>query len=414
MREHSSSGIFLLFYPRVRLFIVRFFPKLKSLRRYLWSSPGPLLSEAGASGELLVARIRLALAGMLLLVPVISFFLSPHWEDLVGLTVAVVAFLLSVGVYALVVKDYSRSWIGFVTSGFDVTLVSGTLAAFLLLDTPHTAVNSKVVFEAYFLAIAATTLRYDVRICALAGLLALSQYAAIVAIASTYWDLNNEIYAPFTYGKFDLDAQVSRLILLLAASLLSMAVVSRARRLRRLSTSDRLTGIFNRGYFDERFRIEMSRARRYNQPLTIAMIDVDHFKLFNDTYGHAAGDAALQKIAAVLQSSFRQSDIVARYGGEEFVVVMPETDLSTAFEKVEKIRHIVADTPIHIAKQDVTAKLTISAGVASFPDDSSEEDDLLGVADKRMFDAKNAGRNQVCGSGKRAVLQATDEEMVNA
>ncbi len=378
------------------------------------SSPDSLLSEAGASGELLVARIRLALAGMLLLVPVISFFLSPHWEDLVGLTVAVVAFLLSVAVYVLVVKDYNRAWIGFVTSGFDATLVSGTLVVFLLFDTPHTAVNSKVVFEVYFLSIAATTLRYDVRMCVLAGLLALSQYAAIVIVATTYWDLNSDIYAPFTYGKFDLDAQVSRLILLLAASLLSMAVVSRARRLRRLSTSDRLTGIFNRGYFDERFRIEMSRARRYNQPLTIAMIDVDHFKLFNDTYGHAAGDAALQKLAAVLQSSFRQSDIVARYGGEEFVVVMPETDLSTAFEKVEKIRHIIADTPIIIAKQDVTATLTISAGVASFPDDSSEEDDLLGVADERLFDAKNAGRNQVCGSSKRGAVQATDDELVNA
>ncbi|HVF28977.1 MAG TPA: GGDEF domain-containing protein [Pyrinomonadaceae bacterium] len=380
----------------------------------MWSSPDPLLSEAGASGELLVARIRLALAGMLLLVPVVSFFLSPHWEDLVGLTVAVIAFLLSVGVYVLVAKDDSRSWIGFVTSGFDVTFVSGTLIVFLLLDTPHTAVNSKVVFEVYFLSMAATTLRYDVRICALAGLLTLSQYAAVVIVANTYWDLNSDIYAPFTYGKFDLDAQVSRLILLLAASLLSMAVVSRARRLRRLSTSDRLTGIFNRGYFDERFGIELSRARRYKQPLTIAMIDVDHFKLFNDTYGHAAGDAALQKIAAVLQSSFRQSDIVARYGGEEFVVVMPETDPGLAFEKVDKIRHIIADTPIHIPKLGVAAHLTISAGVASFPDDSLEEDDLLGVADERLFHAKNAGRNQVRGSGKQSVLQATGDEMVNA
>jgi diguanylate cyclase (GGDEF)-like protein len=158
----------------------------------------------------------------------------------------------------------------------------------------------------------------------------------------------------------------------------------------------------------------MSRAHRYNQPMTIAMIDVDHFKLFNDTHGHAAGDAALQKIASVLQSSFRQSDIVARYGGEEFVVVMPETDHNAAFEKVEKIRRIIADTPIHIPKQDVRGKLTISAGVATFPDDSSEQDDLLGVADERMFDAKNAGRNQVRGSGKRAVLQATDDEMVSA
>lgn len=379
-------------------------------------SPDPLLSEAGASGELLVARIRLALAGMLLLVPIVSLLLSPHWEDLIGLAVALTAFLLSVVVHLLVAKGYGRSWIGFVTSGFDVTLVSGALAAFLLLNAPHTAVNSKVIFEVYFVSIAATALRYDVRICALAGLLALGQYAAIVIVATTRWDLNSDAYAPFTYGVFDWDTQVSRLILLLAASLLSVAVVSRARRLRRLSTGDRLTGIFNRGYFDERFVTEMSRARRYNQPLAVAMIDVDHFKLLNDTYGHAAGDAALQEIASVLRSSFRRSDLVARYGGEEFVIVMPETDLVSAFEKLEKIRYDIANTQFRIPKIAVTVALTISAGVASFPDDSSKEEDLLGVADERLLHAKRAGRNQVRGAppSHRAALQATHDEMLNA
>src|SRR5918997_2401878 len=146
----------------------------KSERETFWSSlrepPDQLLVEAGASGELLVARIRLLVAAMLFAIPVVTVTAAPqNWENLVGIGATLTAFLLSAGVYLLVMQDAQRPWLGFATSAFDVTLVSGALVTFLIFNQPHTAVNSKVIFEVYILAIVATSLRYDVRVCLLAG-----------------------------------------------------------------------------------------------------------------------------------------------------------------------------------------------------------------------------------------------------
>lgn len=170
-----------------------------------------------------------------------------------------------------------------------------------------------MVFEGYFLAIGATCLRYDPRICIVAGVLAVVQYLSISIVADRFWVLNSvDRYSPFIYGAFSWSSQISRMILMLTASLLSAVVVYRTQELLRLSTRDPLTGLFNRGYFHERVMAEVSRARRNTQPLTIAMIDVDHFKSFNDTYGHAAGDQALRVIAGASGSAFRKTDIVGQ------------------------------------------------------------------------------------------------------
>jgi diguanylate cyclase (GGDEF)-like protein len=340
----------------------------------------------------------LLLTAILLLIPLtnLSFTFSLNTrESLVGLGVTAVAFILSFTVYLLVARGLDRPWVGFASSCFDVTLVSGALAIFLAFNAPHTAVNSKVVFEGYFLAIGATGLRYDRRICRLVGVLAISEYFAIVTFASVRWDLNNDVYAPFTYGMFAWSSQISRLILILTASLLSDAVVSRTQQLLRLSTSDPLTSLFNRGYFDERIAVEISRARRYRQPLSIAMMDVDYFKLFNDTHGHVAGDAALRVIASTLRHSFRQSDIVVRYGGEEFVIVMPQTDTTAAGRKLESVRQAVASAPIHLTAPGEAVNVTVSAGLAGLPNDGLSAEELLNVADTRLFRAKGAGRNRI-------------------
>jgi len=363
----------------------------------LWSRPDAVLAEAGAAGELFVAKIRLSLATILLLIPVINtlFFPVERKEGMVGLSLVSGTFLLSIVFYLLISREYNPAWLSFASCALDVTLVSGALALFLILNEPHTAVNSKVVFEGYFLAIGATSLRYDKRVCITAGLLAVGEYLAIVYFAATHWDLNSPIYSPYPYGLFGWSAQISRLIIMLLAAAISLSLVSRSQRLLQLATSDSLTALFNRGYVDDRLAIELGRARRYGKLLTIAVIDADHFKALNDAHGHPVGDLVLQKIGAILRESCRQSDTVGRYGGEEFVVLLPETDIETAQRKVEYLRDLVARTPIELGATGERVQITISAGLASFPQDGQEAAELFALADERMFQAKREGRNRV-------------------
>src|SRR5215467_3715420 len=263
--------------------------KSKRILNFFWSRPDPVLASAGLAGERFVAKIRLALTGVLLLIPLVNnlvFQMDPQ-ENAVGLSLTIGSFLLSLLVYFLIGREFHPRRLSFVSSCFDVTLVSAALAVFLVLNQPHTAVNSKVVFEAYFLAIGATSLRYDRRVCLVSGIFAFAEYLSIAAYGSIKWDLNSSTYAPFPYGMFSWNTQVSRLILIAAACLLSMAVVTRTQELLRRATRDPLTGLINRSHFSERIAIEVSRAQRQHQPLTVAMVDVDHFKMFNDMHGHA-------------------------------------------------------------------------------------------------------------------------------
>jgi diguanylate cyclase (GGDEF)-like protein len=179
-----------------------------------------------------------------------------------------------------------------------------------------------------------------------------------------------------------------------------VALVARSQTLLQLATSDPLTGLLNRGYVDDRFAIELSRARRYRTPLTIAVIDADRFKFLNDTYGHPMGDLVLRKLGEIFRESFRQSDTAGRYGGEEFVVILPETELETAQQKLESVRELVAQTSFELPKrgQKVRVQVTISAGLASFPQDGETTSELFALADDRMFQAKKEGRNRVVTS----------------
>ncbi len=378
----------------------------RNLFTSFWSRPDPILAEAGVAGELLVAKVRIGLACLLLLIPVIDtiFFRFDKKESFVGLSLTFATFFLSLIVFLLISREYNPSWMSFVTSAFDVSLVSGALGLFLLLNRPHTAVNSKVVFEGYFLAIGATSLRYDKRVCVTAGLLAFVEYLAIVYIAATHWDLNSPIYAPFPYGQFDWSNEISRLVIMLTASALSLALVARSQRLLQLATTDPLTGLYNRGYVDDRFTIELSRARRYRQPLTIAVIDADRFKLLNDTHGHASGDLVLQTIGETLRASFRQSDTAGRYGGEEFVVILPETDIETAQRKLESFRESIAASPIALAARGEKVQVTISAGLSNFPRDAEDASELFALADERMFQAKKEGRNRVVAASQPVAM----------
>ena len=332
------------------------------------------------------------------MIPMVSLVTAPYLiENFVGLAASTFALVFALVVWWVVRKGFYRPWLGFLTSAVDVTLVTATLVSFLLLDSPHLAVNSRIMYSVYFFSICASSLRYDARISAVAGALAVVQYLGVVIAAETFWDLNNLRYAPFIYGMVSWGDQVGRLILLGAAGFLSTAIVVRSRRLRRLSARDRLTGLLNRGYFESRFLAEVSRARRHGHQLAIGVLDVDRFKNFNDRYGHASGDVALRVLADVLHRGLRSSDTVARYGGEEFVVLLPETTPRAAFDKLEELRLAVARAEFPIPRNDLTAQITISAGLACLPDDGTDPSELLDTADKRLFEAKDGGRNRVVG-----------------
>ena len=146
---------------------------------------------------------------------------------------------------------------------------------------------------------------------------------------------------------------------------------------------------------DERLAIELSRAWRHGQELTLAVIDVDRFKLLNDTHGHTAGDRVLEAIGGILRGSFRQSDTIGRCGGEEFVVILPEANIAAATQKLETLRELIASTPIALNSRGETVVVTVSAGLARLPEDGLDAVKLFARADERLFQAKREGRNRV-------------------
>jgi len=163
-----------------------------------------------------------------------------------------------------------------------------------------------------------------------------------------------------------------------------------------LSITDGLTGLFNARYFYKRLDVEISRARRYKHDLSLFMMDIDFFKGFNDKYGHLCGDDALKHIAAILKQNSRETDTVARYGGEEFCVVLPETGAENAAVLAERIRRSVEDTPVDPGCDSPPARLTISIGIVTLPAGLSSAEELVRLADKALYRAKEDGRNRVC------------------
>jgi len=372
--------------------------------RRLLQAPDPLQVDAGASGELLVARIRLWVASTLLLIPIFRLSRGGAVKAWVGLAVVLAAVLLAFGVYLLVRRGFYRTWLGFATSALDVSVVSAGLAVWLVLGRPAEVLGSRAVVEGYFLAIAATSLRYDPRICVATGLLAVAQYVTILIVAVVGFSPSDAELSAIDSSLLIWQDQGARLILLLAAAMLSTALVLRSQELRLLSRSDRLTGLPNRGYFDERVSVEIARARRYGHPLSIAMLDIDNFKRFNDSLGHAAGDIALRAVASTLRRLVRGGDLLVRYGGEEFLAVFPYLDGAGAVARMDLIRQAISEIPLMVPGHPDAPGLTISVGVAELGRDGSEVEDLLDRSDARLYLAKGMGRNQVIGPAEDALV----------
>lgn len=166
--------------------------------------------------------------------------------------------------------------------------------------------------------------------------------------------------------------------------------------LERLSITDGLTGLFNRREFDRVLEAEARRSARYKHPLSVAMIDIDHFKLINDTHGHQAGDDILRDMARILIKSLRETDTVARYGGEEFIIILPETDYETALSISDRLRESVEVADFQTQKGIL--QITVSIGVTSITRKAINPARLVASADEALYAAKEGGRNRVVGA----------------
>jgi diguanylate cyclase (GGDEF)-like protein len=175
---------------------------------------------------------------------------------------------------------------------------------------------------------------------------------------------------------------------------LALSNVRLRETLRRQSIVDPLTGLFNRRYMDETFKRELLRAERKNVPLALIMLDLDHFKRVNDTFGHDAGDAILKNVAQAIRANIRESDLACRFGGEELAIILPECDAETAIERAEKIRVAIASIDVQHGGRPL-GSATASLGVAVFPKHGRDSEALLHAADQALYQAKQAGRNRV-------------------
>jgi diguanylate cyclase (GGDEF)-like protein len=196
---------------------------------------------------------------------------------------------------------------------------------------------------------------------------------------------------PYGFGQADLD------LFYAVANQVATALENAQlyERTRELTTRDDLTGLFNRRHFFDHLEKEVQRARRYQRVFSLLMLDLDDFKHYNDTHGHLKGDEALKEVARLLQASTRRADLVARFGGEEFVVLLPEIGKPRGLVVAEKIRAAVEQYPFAGGNTQPDGKVTVTVGLATYPEDSEEGVHLVDLADRAMYVGKQQGGNRV-------------------
>ena len=352
-----------------------------------------LILRARASGERWVAGVRLFLvAGLSVLV--VAMAPAQRWT---GLTLLLLVGLLHALLLAWLAFRVAEPWVPWLSCAADVALTSAALLFVLRHGGPGSALPTRSLYELYFLVIMSAGLRYDWRLCIWTAGLCILAHALLLWVAAGALGVES---ADLGAGRAN---QAVHFAMLALGGIIMATVAQRAKRLRLMVGVDHLTGLSQRAPFVERIDEELARARRRGAPLSVAILDLDGFKAFNDTFGHPVGDRALQAVATRLRSSVRKSDLVARFGGEEFVVAFPETAVDQARQRVEHIRAELARVSIQVGRGE-QRQVTVSAGLGSWPADGETFDAVLTTADARLYEAKRSGKNRVVSPDNPAPL----------
>jgi len=354
-----------------------------NIRSLLFDPPDEVLVEVAAGGERFAAAARLWMMSIIwvfsLIITLITGDTRPEFMPVtIGCTLLLgVACLYA---YAIHSKQVNTTW-HFVISISDITFVSATLFAMTFVQLPELALNNMLIWEGYLLFILASCLYFDVRVCLVATLTAIVQYALIV-----WWCLKKYTFPiinpeSVVFTGFVPYIQLSRFFLLVIAAVIGIGLILRSRSLLSHSGTDTLTGLVNRRVFEAHLAQEISRARRHK------------LKDFNSKWGHAVGDEVLKLLSSSMRKTKRTEDVVARWGGEEFVGLFPVATKQDILQLTQRLADNLKNQTLPIA--DKNQRICFSAGISEFPIDGTDADTLIRIADERLSTAKENGRDQV-------------------
>jgi len=368
-------------------------PWLAEVFATLFAQPDEVMLELGAGGELLVARIRAMLSAVCLLLPLANAIGGARiGETVIGLAAAVFINIAAQLWLALARTPRRHAWLPYATGAYDITTTTSVLVLLALGDRVA-GLNSLVVWAFYPISIVMTALRNDGRLTLFVTSLAILQYA-VLAAAIFGSSAGPEQLVSIDYGTASVAAQVERMVLLLLIGLLTTTIVYRIQRLVELSGRDGLTGLPNRMWLLQQMPRFLDVARGQGASLSLALLDLDHFRRINDELGARDGDRALRQTSALMSEALATGEHLARIGGQEFVMLL-HCPIGSAWERVDRLRRTVAERPLLPGFGGEPLRLTFSAGLVAWPQDGSDLSSLLRSADRRLQLAKSDGCNRV-------------------
>lgn len=380
---------------------------LSTLRRALDSAlspPDAELTEVSRAAERLLARVRLIV--LTTFVAPAAYFTITDPNTLgprLCLWAASSALVVSVLLFREAHAQPPSPRLPFVALSFEIFAIHVALAMTAWLVSPVAATNNLVLFGVLLISLCSASLRLDPRVPVVGGLLATLLYGGLLlTVASPQLPPAEMIPAASHFGSFNWNPQLARLALIQVASGIAVVMTLQTGRLATLSVVDDLTGLLNRRFFDQALRSAMDNAAVSGSPVMLGIVDIDHFKQVNDTYGHQVGDQVLRFVAATLKRHFRTVDLVARHGGEEFAVIVNRGDIDVALRRLDQFRRELPLRPIPVimgtdGQRAELPPVQVSIGAAVGPRDHTRATPLMAIADARLYQAKAAGRDRMIG-----------------